>query len=237
MDTLLASGSTTFFPSCGAEDSEANAFWKVPLIAARYGAGPEETYLRKVSEAVRTHQNTEKSEKFALAYSRMLRAALHGANLVQAVEAAREGAPDFVLEALNKGISGRITSVGAAGDDIMQAYLNTLASDYLFQDGMKPEMKPYLAKSCSLPASFIVSVKVILDTATLQQHKGQDFDAFKFALRRNMMIGGDQCGRTAFIAGLVAACGAPVPQEWVSKTKVYSHVSKLASALATAGCL
>jgi hypothetical protein len=243
MDTLVAEGVASVFPRCGALDSEANALWKVPLLCARYAAAPPDLLRDKVRVAVRVHQNTDASEQFAQALARMLRAALHGAELAAAVDAARTDAPPAVKDALDLAVRGAIASAApdAAGHAALHGYLAALA-EHLFaaRPGLQPESKPFLAKSCALPASFILAVKIVLDTDVMLKAHGAHFDALTWALRRNIMAGGDQCGRVALVAALVAAAtNKDVPLHWQDKTSaaLLKRIDKLAHGLAAKGKL
>jgi hypothetical protein len=73
-------------------------------------AAPPDLLRDKVRVAVRVHQNTDVSEQLAQALARMLRAALHGAELAAAVDAARTDAPHAVKDALDLAARGAIAS-------------------------------------------------------------------------------------------------------------------------------
>lgn len=44
-------------------------------------------------------------------------------------------------------------------------------------------------------------------------------EGFAFAIRRNILFGGDNCGRSFLLGGLLAAAGAQVPREWEERTQ------------------
>jgi hypothetical protein len=225
MDELSKGGATArCFPACGANDSEANALWKVPLLAARYSRAPD--YLSKVAQAVRAHQNTDGAEEFALSFAKMLRAALDGAKLPVAVAAGRASAPPAVAAALDKALKGTIASAAQDGEPALRDWLAGLG---------KALGTPY-ATSCAFPQSFIVAVKVVMDAVTVHAER-PDVDLLAYAVRRNLMVGGDQCGRVALVAGLVGACGHPIPAGWAERTKGLDRLAQLAAALQAKGAV
>ncbi len=224
MDDLLGKGgaSAHCFPACGANDAEANSLWKVPLLAARYSRAPD--YLSKVSQAVRVHQNTDGAEEFALSFAKMLRAALDGAKLPVAVAAGRASAPPAVAAALDKALKGTIASAAQDGEQGLRDWVAALG---------KALGTPY-ATSCAYPQSFIVAVKIVMDAVTVHSERPET-DLMAYAVRRNLMVGGDQCGRVALVAGLVGACGHPIPAGWAERTKGLDRLAKLAAALQAKG--
>ena len=85
------------YPKCGADDFQANCFFKVPQIMVTYGAG--DSYLEKVEEVVRAHQNNDGTVQFALAYARMLKVLVYEAGTVEdAIIFAKDNASPVVKQ-------------------------------------------------------------------------------------------------------------------------------------------
>lgn len=83
------------------------------------------------------------------------------------------------------------------------------------------------AKACPLPQSYQVTLKILGDT---METLGDSFQekGFEFALRRNIMAGGDNCGRSFILGSLLEATGATAPVSWVEQCNALKHVDNIA---------
>ncbi|GBG34391.1 Crystallin J1A [Hondaea fermentalgiana] len=227
---LEKDGADAWYPACGADDAEANAFWKSVIVTARYADSPE--CKEKVEQAIRTHQNHEQSVEYGLALSKMLLAAANGKDLRAAI---KEGAlGDLSQQVIDKAEASAIESAADDGTEKVVSFV-TAYSNELFADGEPDMFRNVKANSCGFPQSFVVGLKLCLDTEVVAAEREEGFDKFAYALRRNMLTGGDTCGRIPIIAGLMAAAGASVPTEWVGKTEciktVDTYLEKVAKAV------
>ncbi len=75
-----------------------------------------------------------------------------------------------------------------------------------------------------------MAVKDVMDAVTVHAER-PDVDLLAYAVR------GDQCGRLALVAGLVGACGHPIPAGWAERTKGLDRLAKLAAALQAKGAV
>lgn len=223
------------FPKCGMSEGghqQNNSIWHVPTIVCRYLHNPAEC-LAKVEEAVRVDQGYDLSVGFALCYTKMLLAAYGGASLKEAVEAGKADTLESIVKNIERAIADTTkTCDGEESDAKMLEYVDALTAEF-FQEGMPDYTKKVLAKNCLYPWAFIVSLKIALDAQAMRdaQEKPEEFDVFVWAVRRNIMIGGDTCGRVALFAGLLAATGVALPVDWVKKTTQYDEIEKLAHVL------
>ena len=98
-------------------------------------------------------------------------------------------------------------------------------------------IKSIYAFTCGFPQSYQTTLKILGDTfetlgmciTTISENTeynalptiGNKFETegFAFAIRRNILFGGDNCGRSFLLGGLLTAAGAQVPREWEERTQ------------------
>jgi len=229
MDKLTKEGATSFYPGCGADDAQANAFWKVPLLVCRY-RNDEAALLDNVEKAVRVHQNHDLAVEYAQAFAKMLfAAAVNGATLEEAIDAGAEAGKN-AKEGIEKAKSMRAksaeeTSVKASREKIGEY------SESMWSEGKPDYMKKIGGLSCAFPGSFVVSLMLALDadiTATTDEER------FKDNIRRNILLGGDCCGRIPILSTLLAATGSTAPDDWTKKTSVADEVDAATETMTSA---
>mmetsp|Transcript_22693 Transcript_22693/g.42466 ORF Transcript_22693/g.42466 Transcript_22693/m.42466 type:complete len:353 (-) Transcript_22693:75-1133(-) len=220
MDKLTEQGASEFFPACGSNDAQANLFFKIPLLVVKYGSD-QDTLLDKVDQAVRCHQNKPEATEYACSFALMMLAAIDGASLEEAIEAGKE-AGQLAAEGIEQ--AKIIAAVDEAGLEHGSALSSIIElSESLWEEGTPLLLKFLAAFSCSFPGSFIVGIKLLLESK-LAAELDPSGDAFQATIRRNILLGGDSCGRLGLIAALLAATGNQVPADWCAQTQVVDRV-------------
>lgn len=219
---LKKEGQTSWYPDCGADDAQANAFWKTIVTMTRYVGAKE--YQEKVEEAIRTHQNHDEAVEYGLSLAKMLNDVIvNGVDVKTAISNGAVG--ELSQQAIDKALSSAIASKEEASMDQVANFLLEYA-DELAQDGDNPAYRSFKPKTCGFPQSFVVGLKFCLDAEVVATSGDKDFNKFTYAIRRNILAGGDNCGRVPVIAGLLAASGAKHPRKWEDKTSTVSIVKK-----------
>jgi hypothetical protein len=222
------------FPDCGVDPKpdphaeQANSIWRVPAVVCRYCRDPA-LCLTNVETVVLVDQGSDVSVAFAVAFARMLMAVLDGQSVVQAVEAGKIKAPQYVVDAIEFAVL-HSTSDGHTEDAATtlskDGFLNALAETFALTD-TKPEFRAMLGKTCSYPFSFIVSLRITLEASAQRGSSTEVCNAFVHATRANILFGGDSCGRVPLFAALLAASGEKVPDEWMKRTNNCDEVHNL----------
>lgn len=226
MAKLHSSGDDDLYPRCGADDAQANAFWKVAPLCTRYADEPLKL-MQAVEVAVRTHQNKDPSAAFAMSFARILLAAAKGSPIEKAVAAGKEDADAETTKWIDRALNDQISSIEDASPQAMQDYITALAKD------IAPETKPFMAKSCGFPWSLIIGLKLALDAVKMQALQGgpDKFDAFSWAVRQNIHVGGDCCGRVPIVAGILACAGHRPDKSWEPRVTTLPLVRKTGAVL------
>jgi hypothetical protein len=236
MDKFAANETVTkVFPECGVGEGthpQNNSAWRVPVVLCRYLHHLTEC-LAKVEETVRVDVGDTLGVDYAVSYAKMLLAACGGASLSEAVQAGKADAPEHIVKDIDRAVADTTkTGEGEESDAKMHEHAAVLSAE-LYKEGMPEFMKAILAKNCFFPGTFILSLKIVLDAQAVReaQEKPEEFDTLAWAIRRNIMCGGDSCGRVAVVAGLLASTGVAMPVEWVKKTTQLDEVEKMAHVL------
>jgi len=216
-------GNEPLYPAAGADDAQANAFWKVAPVATRYVGMPE--YLEKVELAIRAHQNNEDSVGFGLAFARMLSSACEtpGISMTDTIKAGLKDSTPAAVEGIHSAFSKAIKSSDEGSHEAFMDFLDSYSASLLVE-GDHSGYRGIKGKTCGFPQSFVVGLKICLDTEVMALANGERFDAFSFAIRRNLRAGGDTCGRSALIAGLVSAVFNEAPKDWAEKTNILQKI-------------
>jgi len=177
------------FPSCGADDNQANAFMKGILIGVRYCGLPE--LPEKVEQAVRVHQNDDLAVEFGLAAARSIERLIMGESLRDLIATPNVDLGGHALE---------YTKMAAE-----KASLSTV--DFLNVVAGSVGKNPTMTTSCALPGAFALPLHFTLTSTNYEE-----------AIRDNIRLGGDNCSRACLLGAYFAASGSPIPPEWLAKT-------------------
>ena len=208
------------WPDCGAEDKQANCLGKVVVIVARY-AGTGEV-VKKVTEAVRVHQNHDQAVCYGVAAALLLEQVVLGSSLPAAIELAKASMDAAALAA--------VEAAEAAGGLSTADMLGGLGHQL-----MPGESKAALVgRSCGFPQAFSGAVHAILGA------KGD----YAKGVRANLLAGGDNCCRAGLVGAVLAALVAGecegvadvVPAAWRQKACCAVEVEAFAVALASSNC-
>merc|ERR1712137_123031 len=158
----------------------------------------------------------------------MLLAGANGASVEEAVFAGKQDASPQVVKWIEIASRDKVTTLANSSDQHLQEYILQLAKE------IDPNVKPMYAKSCSFPWSFILGIKIALDAVSVKalQRDPETFDVFTFAIRRNIMLGGDSCGRAPLIAGLLVSAGFKPLPSWGDRCKSLPQIRSIANQLA-----
>ncbi|KAL7553626.1 hypothetical protein ACHAWF_016934 [Thalassiosira exigua] len=233
MDEIKSKGGTSYYPSCGADNAEANCATKPLMLAALYAGSDRETYLNKVEEAVRTHQNNQLAVDVSMSFGKMIWAALvEGASLDDSIQAGKVGSPENIVSAIDQAYAYKSTN---PEQDVFE-HFTEICSDFAKQatlpPGLPPHLLPIMGKSCGLPQSFIISLKLVLDA---DAKCGSDDSSFVESVEKNILFGGDCCGRNAFIVGIQSALGKKLPDTWYTQTNIMRDIEEQCRKLDAAG--
>mmetsp|Transcript_14693 Transcript_14693/g.16757 ORF Transcript_14693/g.16757 Transcript_14693/m.16757 type:complete len:376 (-) Transcript_14693:3660-4787(-) len=238
------SADANIFPVAGADDEQANCFFKVAPIFARYGGSDD--CAQKVDWVIRAHQNNDKTVHFALAFNMMLdHLLIKGNDMDRAISAIckeTSGLCEEVRAATKKGWDAR-TKANISDDgwdyDLVK-YGNDLSTEiYNAKKGKDPNLpetySKIMALTCAFPQSYFCALKIVGDTIETigSPSDNNDFkeEAFAFAVQRNINYGGDTCGRSYLIGSLIAALGAEIPDEWIALTRNAENISQVSAML------
>jgi ADP-ribosylglycohydrolase len=207
------------WPSCGADDSQANCFARlVPVTILYAGSAQREA---KVEEAIRVTQNNPTAVKFGLCGSGILNSVLLGKTIGEALADAKANADDELRDAFTR------AETVARGQNLSD-FLGELSKEMMKGQEDSPSYT-LKARSCALPGSFIAPVRL------LSAVDGPPGDlAFQEAVRANILAAGDTCSRALLLGAIMAAAAGSVPHSWVAKCKFAAKVEAAAQDLLVA---
>lgn len=217
----LIKANKPLFPDAGADDGQTMHTFKIPVIAMKLLEGDEKEYFKAIDEASLAHQNKDIISRFAKAYGIILKEISAGKGLKLTLEAMVNGKLS-VHEEVSTAIAFTLSKVSKPkfdkdGWDNSNVEFASELSNWLFEKyGGNPDYKSMVGLTCGFPGSFMASLKVVLDTLE-EFPEAEKFknEGFAFAVRRNILFGGDNCGRTFVIGPLVVNLGAEIPTSFL----------------------
>jgi len=188
------------------DDAQANAFEKAPLAVALKAAGRISSVGPLLEKMIRSTQDNAQSVKYGLALGRALEAAVvPGATLEDCIEA--------------------LTADGA-DHDVRRHVASAMAAKGLDANEWSASLNGILG--CAFPGSFLMPVKIMIDSLDISTSQ-----RFEWAIRRNIMVGGDQCSRAIFLGSLFAALDpASIPPQWRRAMSGYDEMFEKATLVA-----
>lgn len=189
------------YPVAAAEDFQAHAIVKVPIVVARYGGTPE--LLSRVEEAVRTQQDSQVAVAVGQAAALVLeQVVVKGSSVAQALQWAQQP--------------------GNLQEDMRQQLATHLGDTSVTLHSMVWEVTK--APHCGLPGAFINAL-----------HCAATSSGYVDSVRRNILVGGDNCSRILYGGALWAAAegeGA-LPAAWKQQVKpgLYAELEQLTDQL------
>jgi len=189
------------------EDAQANAYEKAPLAVALKAAGRISSVGPLLEKMICATQDNAQSVKYGLALGRALEAAVvPGATLEDCIEA--------------------LTADGA-DHDVRRHVASAVAAKGLDANEWSGSLNGILG--CAFPGSFLMPVKIMVDSLDIRPTS----ERFAWAIRRNIMVGGDQCSRAIFLGSLFAALDpASIPPQWRRAMSGYDEMFKRATLVA-----
>ena len=201
------------YPHTGGDDKQADAFYTAAAATALH-AGKADV-LAHVATAVRVVHDNDISVAAASATALILDAVLTGASLPAALEKAAAEAPELVRPHF------AAARTSAAEGQALRTFLLTLGPIHTPKD-KHGDFTPKMGLACPYPYSLLGALHVLYTEAKEADHSG----AFVRATRINSLAGGDNCGRAAAFAAVLAVLD-PVPAELVEKTREVPSVTAL----------
>ena len=154
----------------------------------------------------------------------MIWAALEeGASLEDAIQAGKVGSPENIVNAIDQAYAYKCTN---SEQDVIVHFTeicNDYAKEATLPPGLPPHLLPIMAKSCGLPQSFIMSLELVLDA---DAKYGSEDSSFVESVEKNILFGGDCCGRNAFIVGIQSALGKKLPDTWRRQANIMKEVEE-----------
>eukprot|EP00924_Labyrinthula_sp_SR-Ha-C_P009702 snap_masked-scaffold_22-processed-gene-3.15-mRNA-1 protein AED:1.00 eAED:1.00 QI:0/-1/0/0/-1/1/1/0/377 len=236
----------SFYPDCGADDAQTYFAFKIPQIFLKFGGEDEARYSEIVEESIRTLQNNDQAVACGKTHALLLKKCAEGSSFESALQhilnlddAVLDSTADKTFAKLIKtSIEFGLNNAEALSEaefDKNLGFESTGFGQKLVEQYGIPEDKKFMALSCGTPQAFAVSIKFILDAV---RTFGAGTDAFKtkalpFVVRRNILFGGDNCGRNWMIASLATALGAEIPnyfkEKYVNTAKIEALIEEISS--------
>lgn len=194
------------WPTCGADDDQANSIAKMVSVVALYAGKPE--LLARVEDATRVTQNTDKAVAMALAGARILERLILGATAHDAIAA--------TVKDLRDEARVQPTPVDGVVADKIEEALRLVDQPHF--DAVKT-----IGLSCAFPFALQNGVHILSQTTS-----------YESAVRQTILAGGDNCSRVLFIGACLGALNGldGVPSAWLAQTNEGATVHRLAQKLA-----
>lgn len=186
----------------------AHCFLKALPVTCLFATEPSSDCRdRAVTEMIRIHQNNDLAVAFGLATSQLLQILLTGTTLPQALQTLEESSNSKeVKEALQRAKSAAAKNQGL--EDLLLELSHEIVKD------SSSGFYDLAARSCSLPAAFLVPMyllRVHACSGSLTE------DTFRTIIRQNILGAGDTCSRGILLGAVLGAAGCPVPSDWMEK--------------------
>eukprot|EP00924_Labyrinthula_sp_SR-Ha-C_P014247 snap_masked-scaffold_59-processed-gene-0.67-mRNA-1 protein AED:1.00 eAED:1.00 QI:0/-1/0/0/-1/1/1/0/367 len=222
------------YPISGADDYQCYYYFKIPQIYLLFAKVLEEEYLNIVEQSIRSLQNNPRAIACGKTYALLLKKCAEGSSFSSALsfilstpsfylskeKEYEKEIKDLIQFCLNNINKLSMKDYDKHLDFEENGFAGKLAKKLNFKEKDKADVL-----SCAAPSNFAFCIKIVLDTEKSFPEFGEE--GMKFGIRRNIISGGDNVGRSWMISSLISSLGGKIPSLWKEKYSARKEIEEL----------